>query len=307
MEKYCLITNDVETTSLWNHCLSDKTGEIVLKEGMPLLLEAYQKYNIKVTFYFTAYIAKKFPDVVSMILPYGHEIACHGLVHDSNKAFDVLSFNKQVEHLERAKDILETICNQEVVSFRAPALRINGDTPRALYETGFKIDSSVAPQRMDMFLSFGSLKKLKWIFAPRKPYFTKPDDLTRKGNGCIFEIPVSSFLLPYTGTMMRISSWSVKFVRTMLNIETSLFSHPILFLIHPNEVIDEQIEMLKVSRRAKSYIAYLLGDKLRYKLKLKNLGIKALPLLDDQLKYLDNRYYSFVTSKEYYNKFNLGE
>ena len=28
----CFITNDVETTSLWNHCLSDKTGEKVLQE-----------------------------------------------------------------------------------------------------------------------------------------------------------------------------------------------------------------------------------------------------------------------------------
>lgn len=41
---HCLLTNDVETTSVWNHCLSDKTGEKVLKEGMPVLLELYQKF-----------------------------------------------------------------------------------------------------------------------------------------------------------------------------------------------------------------------------------------------------------------------
>ena len=304
MKKYSLITNDVETTSLWNHCLSDKTGEVVLKQGMPALLEAYQKYNIKATFYFTGYIAQKFPEVVRMILPYGHEVACHGLVHDADKAFDVLSYEDQVDHLKQAKDILETICNQEVISFRAPALRVNSDTPKALQETGFKIDSSVAPQRIDMFLSFGSMKKMKWLSAPRKPYFTKVDDLSKKGNGGIFEIPVSSFLLPYVGTLMRISPTLVKLVRAMLNFESSLFNHPLVFLIHPNEVINEDINMVKINRRAKSYIAYLLGDKLRYKLKLKNLGERALPLLDNQLNYLSKSSFLFVTSKEYFNKFS---
>lgn len=50
-KSYCLLTNDVETTSVWNHCLSDKTGEKVLKEGMPILLELYEKSNVKATFF----------------------------------------------------------------------------------------------------------------------------------------------------------------------------------------------------------------------------------------------------------------
>ena len=36
-KKYCLLTNDVETTSIVNNRLCDKTGEKVLKEGMPVL------------------------------------------------------------------------------------------------------------------------------------------------------------------------------------------------------------------------------------------------------------------------------
>ncbi len=302
MKKYCLITNDVETTSLWNHCLSDKTGEIVMKEGMPLLLEAYQKYNIKATFFFTGYIAKRFPDIVKMILPYGHEVGCHGLVHDSDKAFDVLSYKDQVEHLNQSKDILETICNKEVISFRAPALRVNNETPKALMDTGFKIDSSVAPQRIDMFLSFGSLKKLKWLIAPRTPYFTDPENLAKKGKGSIFEVPVSSFLLPYSGTIMRISPLLIKMVRAELNLEALITKRPVLFLIHPNELINEEIEIMNVNRRAKNYFAYILGDKLRYHLKLKNLGKKAVPLLYDQLEYLHKRNYEFITIKDYYKK-----
>jgi peptidoglycan/xylan/chitin deacetylase (PgdA/CDA1 family) len=304
LEKYSLFTNDVETTSLWNHCLSDKTGEVVLKEGMPLLLDLYSKYNVKATFYFTGYIAEKFPDVVRMVLPYGHEVACHGLVHHSDQAFDVLSLEKQKEHLKKAKDILESISNQEVISFRAPALRVNSDTPIALAETGFKIDSSVAPQRIDMFLSFGSLKKMKWLTAPRKPYFTKENNLAKKGRGTIFEIPVSSFLLPYAGTLMRISPFSIKIVRSLLNLENIIFKNPLLFLIHPNELIEEEIISKEINRRSKSYLGYLLGDVIRYKLKLKNLGGKAAPLLENQLQYISKRKYKFITTKELYDFYN---
>jgi peptidoglycan-N-acetylglucosamine deacetylase len=172
-DKYCLITNDVETTSLWNHRLSDKTGEIVFKEGMPLLLEAYKKYDVKATFFFTGHIARLFPDIVRMIIPYGHEVACHGLTHEPDKAFDILTLNEQIDQLKQAKDILEDICNLEVISFRAPALRVNKYTPEALAKAGFKIDTSIAPQRFDIFLSFGSVKKMKWFFCSKISIFYK--------------------------------------------------------------------------------------------------------------------------------------
>ena len=162
--KYCLLTNDVETTSIVNNKLSDKTGERVLKEGMPVLLALYAKYNVKSTFFFTGYIAKKFPDVVRMITPYGHEVACHGLTHEVDCAFDLLQLHEQISHLKEAKNILEYISGTEVVSFRAPALRVNEYTVEALENTGFMIDSSVSSQRFDMFFSYGSLKKLNFSF-----------------------------------------------------------------------------------------------------------------------------------------------
>lgn len=49
---YCLLTNDVETTSIWLNTLRDKTGLKVLREGMPILLDIYNEFNIKSTFFF---------------------------------------------------------------------------------------------------------------------------------------------------------------------------------------------------------------------------------------------------------------
>ena len=236
-DKYCLLTNDVETTSIMNNCLSDETGKLVLREGMPLLLDLYEEFNIKTTFFFTAHIAKKFPEIVKMVIPYGHEVASHGYTHEPDRAFDILSLDEQIDNLTRSKKILEDISGQEVISFRAPAARVNKHTPVALRETGFKIDSSVASQRFDMFLSLGSLKKLNWLIAPRKPYFTNAGNLWKKGEGDIFEIPISALLMPYIGTTLRLFPHISHQLGKILSFEASKVQKPIVFLTHPNEFI----------------------------------------------------------------------
>lgn len=301
--KVVFFTNDVETTSLWNHRLSDKTGEKVLKEGLPALLDLYEKFNIRSTFFFTGYIAQKFPEIVKMILPYGHEVGCHGMYHDPNLAFDVLSLEEQKKYLLQAKNILEDISGQPVISFRAPALRVNKHTPKALKETGFLIDSSVASQRMDFFLSFGAKDKLKWVFAPRKPYFTAENNLARKGNSSLFEVPVTALFLPYAGTFMRISPFFTRWVRELLHFENKIAHTPVNYIIHPNELIHEEIEIEHVTRRAKSYLGYVLGDIVRYKLKLKNLGSPAVHLFEKQLAYFNKRNYNGISLQDYYKKF----
>lgn len=295
------MTQDVETTSIVNHCLSDKTGEKVLKEGMPLLLDIYKKYKIRSTFFFTGYIAEKFPGIVKMILADHHEVASHGYHHDVDMAFDVLSLKEQIEQLKRSKGILEDISGHEVVSFRAPAGRVNRETPLALKNVGFKIDSSVSSQRFDMFFSFGSLKKLNWLVAPRSPYFTRDDNLWRSGDGDILEIPVSALLIPYIGTMLRLAPGISRMVRRVLHVENRVNRKPIVFLIHPNEFINEMKSGRKTQRRSKHFIGYLMGDKFRYKLKQRNLGVKACDLFRREIDFFYNHDYTFLTCKDFYD------
>lgn len=297
---FCIITNDVETTSIINNCLSDETGKEVFNRGMPMLLDLYAEHNIKTTFFFTGYIAEKIPNVVKMVIPYGHEVASHGYTHDVNMTFDLLTLEQQKEHLKKSKEILENISGQEVISFRAPAARVNKNTAIALAETGFKNDSSVAPQRFDMFLSFGSMKKLQWLTAPRKPYFTRNDSLWKKGDSDILEIPISAMLIPYIGTTMRMCPFVIGQLRRILTLESSITKKPIVFLTHPNEFIEEERNESIVNRRSSNLIGFLLGDIIRRQLKLKNLGKKALPLLEKEIEYFKDKSCSFVTCSEYY-------
>lgn len=301
----CLITNDVETTSILNHRLDDRTGELVLKQGMPRLLELYDKYNVKATFFFTAHIAKLYPDVVKMILPYGHEVGSHGYTHEVDQAFDILPFTLQKEHLHKSKNILEDISGQEVISFRAPAARVNNDTVKALLETGFKVDSSVSSQRLDMFMSFGALKKMNWLTAPRLPYFTDPNNIFKKGNSSLLEIPISAFGFPYIGTFMRLAPSINRMTRTILHWETKMNKRPFVFLTHPNEFIDEERDQTKIQRRSENYFSYIMGDVLRHHLKSKNLGEKGIPLLEKELVFFQKKMYNFTTCKEYLNSMEL--
>jgi len=301
MKRAILITNDVETTSIVNGGLSDKTGEKVWKVGIPLLMELYEKYNIKSTFFYTGYIADKFPEIVRMIIPYGHEVACHGLSHKHDEAFDVLSYDQQVYHLQKAKDILESISNQDVISFRAPALRTNHNTVKALHKAGFKYDSSVAPQRADIFMTLGSKEKLKWLRAPRKVYETSTNSLSRKGNSGIYEIPVSNSLgMPYIGTFMRMSPFLTGLIRNIIYLETrNIAAKPVNFLVHPNELITEAKNESGISRRSKNYLTYLLSDIVRNSLKQKNLGNSAKELLEREIKSWAERCYSFKTLRSF--------
>ncbi len=295
----CLLTNDVETTSIVNGGLRTETGVKVWKEGLPRLLDLYDKYEVRATFFFVADFAKDFPEIVKMVQKHGHEVACHGLTHDHRQAFDSMTFDEQKKHLSEAKKILEDISGEEVVSFRAPALRVNEFTPKALIETGFQNDSSVAPQRMDMFMSLGSKNKLAWMKAPRTPYFVSENDLARRGTSALMEIPVSSFIFPYIGTLMRISPSLSNATRYFLFQETRNTHKPINFLIHPNELIMEESLHQSVEKRSSNYLVYLLSDVLRHNLKLHNLGEKAANLFEKEIKFWNKRNYRFISLKDY--------
>lgn len=61
------MTNDVETTSIVNGGLRDETGVKVWKEGLPMLLDLYDKYEVKATFFYIANFAKQYPEIIKIV------------------------------------------------------------------------------------------------------------------------------------------------------------------------------------------------------------------------------------------------
>lgn len=278
-------TNDVEHTSVSGEVFS-RIATQVDEEGLPRLLDLYDKYGMKSTFFVLGQLAELKPNIVKQILAHGQEVGSHGYQHDYRRAFDIMTVEEQIAELRQSKDLLEQIGGQEVVSFRAPALRVNAATPMALREAGYKFDSSVAPQRMDAFMSLGGTGKKQWLHAPRAIYETAVDNLARKGESGIIEVPISSYGIPYIGTVMRISPHVLTpMVRRVLYRETMQKDTPITFLYHPSEAVEEIEEEYKPRHRAQSKMGHLMSDVLRAKVKLKNLNLNALNLLEKELAF----------------------
>ncbi len=305
MAGYALWTNDVETTSIWFNTLRDETGWKVWKEGMPVLLDIYEKYGIKTTFFFTGYIASLYPGVVKMAQERGHEVGSHSFSHKKEHGLDVLPYEEQLAQLQSSKKILEDISGQEVISFRAPALRLSRDSARALIESGYRIDSSVASQRFDMFMSFGGRKKLNWLTAPRLPYRVDENNIFRRGGSPLAEVPLSATIFPYVGTTMRVFPAVTRLQRFLLHAESSWNRKPIVFDIHPNEFIDESGEKRAIERRNSGFLSYFLKDVARAKLKVRNLGPAAAPLYEREISFYMERGYTCLPLRDYCRQVGL--
>lgn len=294
----CFFTNDVEHTSV-NGQTYDRIAQEVEYEALPRLLDLYDIYNVRSTFFVLGELARIRPNIAKMIHERGQEVASHGFTHDYRRAYDVLSLDEQIADLKQSKDILEQIIGAEVISFRAPALRVNEHTPLALEEAGYRFDSSVAPQRLDAFMSLGSKKKKVWLKAPRAIYHTAQDNLARIGNSNIIEVPVSSFGVPYIGTVMRISPYVMNWLtRQLLYLETRNTEKPINFLFHPSEAVSEIQEEYAALHRSDSKLGHLFSDVLRAKMKLKNLNMNSLVLLEKELKFWAEHNGKFLQVKE---------
>ena len=295
------MTNDVEHHSIPLNREDSGVPEQIYRTGLPRLLDLLSKHDVTSTFYFTGMFAEDSPESVELVKDHGHEIGCHGYDHSPQRAFDILNFDEQVTELNKAKSAIEPIAGR-ITSFRAPALRINEYTVRALEETGFKTDSSVASQRFDGPMSFGSKEKLKWLHAPRKPYYMSYDLPTRKGNSDVLEIPLSAAVLPFIGTTMRISPTITRYLQKYIFYEAMKSEKPVVFLFHPNECLDIG-EKVVATRRASGFVEYVFADVIRQKLKLKNLGEASLKLLDGVLGSAKNAGFEFISAKEYRGKY----
>lgn len=301
---YFLLTNDVECHSIALNRIDPTIADEVYEIGLPRLLGLLSKYDVVSTFYFTGKFVELKPEAIDLVKDHGHEIGCHGYDHSPNRAFDLLSYEEQVNELKKAKKAIEPIAGK-IQSFRAPAARINIDTVKALEETGFASDSSICPQRFDGPLTFGSKNKIMWLFAPRKPYFLSYCSTIQKGNSNVLEIPISALIFPYIGTTMRITPTLTRILEKYLFYESRKTDKPVVFLYHPNECLDSNL-ITKPSRRSNSIIEYMFADVIRHKLKLKNLGERAIKLLDGIIHRAKDYGFEFVSvesySKNYQNR-----
>ena len=193
------------------------------------LLDIFDEYETRSTFFVLGWVGERFPDLVKLIASRGHEVASHGyahrLVYDQTRA----AFRDDVR---RAKQLLEDACGRPVVGYRAPSYSI---TPRSLWaldvliEEGYQYDSSIFPIRHDRY---------GIPVSGRRPY-----RIDRTG-GSLIEVPGSTtqlgtLNLPVAGGgyFRILPYWWTRWGIARVNEQEQ---RPAIFYLHPWEIDPEQ-------------------------------------------------------------------
>ena len=293
-----LVTNDVECYSPLAGKMNYSLAKDIHEVGLPRLLDLYSKHDVKATFYVTGKFAELSPESIYLIKSQGHEIGCHSYSHEKNKYLDTLSYNQQVCEIEKSLSILRPVAGN-IKSFRAPSLRMNENTVKALSKLKFTSDSSVCSQRFDGPFTFGSKRelKLKWLFAERKPYSLSYSNISKKGTSGILEIPISASVFTYSGDTMRRSTLLTDILTKQLFIESRITDKPITFVFHPHECLDYLPEDFSVGKQHNSFLN--LKQMIKSQLKFKNFGLKSINLLDNILTKASDFGFDFISASDY--------
>lgn len=115
------------------------------------LLEIFDRYKVKATFFVLGWVADRFPAIVRKISDCGHELACHSFWH---RKVDSLTPGQFRADTREACDAIEQAASVRVSGYRAPTWSI---TSRSLWaldilgEEGFDYDSSIYPIHHDLY------------------------------------------------------------------------------------------------------------------------------------------------------------
>ncbi len=194
------------------------------------VLQLFERYDTRATFFILGWVAERFPEVVREIASQGHEVACHGYSHQliyqqSREEFYAETF--------KAKEIIECITGVEVKGYRAASYSITNRSLWALdvlTDLGFEYDSSIVPVHHDLY-GIPS--------APRGPH-----TITAPNKKMIIEFPPTTLALP--GLNLPIAGggyfrlypyWFSKGALNWVNWHDKM---PFIFYLHPWELDPDQ-------------------------------------------------------------------
>lgn len=144
-----LLSVDVDAIApfLWEHRdhLPDRLARLEvrrfgLRSGLARLLDLFDRYGVKASFYVPAVVAEFDPDLLPSLLSAGHEIGLHGYFHELVRDIGDAEFDAA---LDASLDLFVRQTGKAPIGFRSPAWEM---TPHMLAEIkarGLAYDSSL--------------------------------------------------------------------------------------------------------------------------------------------------------------------
>lgn len=104
------------------------------KEGIPRMLDLWDKHNIKVTSHTIGSAAKKSPGLAREIVKRGHEISGHGLSWTPQY---MMTYEEERTFIKSGMDLIRDITGVSTVGYNCNWLRRSPNTIKILQELGF--------------------------------------------------------------------------------------------------------------------------------------------------------------------------
>ena len=199
-----------------------------------VILDLFEKYDVKATFFVLGYIAEKFPEMIKKISELGHEIASHSYAHIDLRKVSKKQFE---DDFLKSINIIEKITGKKVEGFRAPFFSIDKNNCWVLeiLSRHIRYDSSIFPVRTPLY---GIHTAPRFIYKPSMNNVIEEDN-----QGKLIEIPMATHRIPLIGNVPIAGGFYLRFLPywyMKLGIKNmNKHNTPAMFYIHPKDLDPE--------------------------------------------------------------------
>jgi peptidoglycan/xylan/chitin deacetylase (PgdA/CDA1 family) len=110
------------------------------RRGIPRILDLLREREVPGTFYIPVYTLRRYPEVGERIVEAGHEIGCHGDIHE---LVDRLPADEEEAILARSIEAIARVTGAAPAGFRSPSWELHRRSPALLRRHGLIYDSSL--------------------------------------------------------------------------------------------------------------------------------------------------------------------
>ena len=164
-----------------------------IEQGMPKLLALFAEERIKVTYFCTGDVARRYPETIAALVAAGHELGSHG---DTHKRFGQMARTEARHELERSLETLRQFA--PVNAFRAPNLDFPECYLSLLRELNLVVDSSRGRHKLGTYFIKPSLQHgVRRIPASISPSVLRTPAPIRNFICSLLESPAVPFFHPW--------------------------------------------------------------------------------------------------------------
>lgn len=226
--------------------------------GVPRLVDLFDKYDLKTTWFIPGHSIETFPKQVELIVEAGHEVGAHGYSHENP-----ISMTPQQEEdvLVKSIELIKDLTGEKPTGYVAPWWEFSNVTNELLLKHGFKYDHSLMHNDFTPYYVRVGDKWTKIDFDKEASEWMKP--FVRGKETSLIEIPANWYLddLPpmlfiksapnshgYVNPRDIEQQWKDQFDWVYENMDYAVFT----MTIHPD--VSGRPQVLKMHERIIEYI-----------------------------------------------------